>query len=97
MLFLGYMEKKQRDTDENFWSIYFVAPLSSDDHRFVIDSRSSSTAFRYDIMINEQIIDSKEITIKRKDHVIITPSEIRSLPFSIIVSHDDKKQELTKK
>ena len=97
MLFLAYVEKNQLDTGEDFWSIYFVYPLT-DDNAFVIDNRSSKATFHYDITTEAGIIASDDVEIETKDRVLIkTEAEQNTRPVTITIKKDEEKKELEKK
>ncbi len=97
MLFLAYVEKNQRDTDEDFWSVYFVYPLA-DNNTFVIDNRSSAATFHYDITTESGIIASDDVEIETKDRILIkTEAEQNAQPVTITVKKGDEKKELEKK
>lgn len=98
MLFLGYMEYVQRKNGENFWSLYFVDPLSSNNNSFIIENRGDTSQFHYTLYIDSNIILDKDITVPTKDQALITTFDIQNtLPVTITVTKDDEKKELTKK
>lgn len=98
MLFLGYTEKMQRDKGEDFWSVYFIAPLAKDNNSFVIDNREDAALFHYEIRTDETIISTEDISVPTKDRVLITTKDIQNTsPIIITITKDDTKKELTKK
>lgn len=97
MLFLGYVEKRQRDANEDYWSIYFVAPFSHNDHTFVIDNKSDSDDFFYEITANENIVTSETKTVSANDRSLITVSQDLTEPLTITVTKDDQKKTIQKK
>ena len=98
MFFLAYTEKTQRENDENFWSIYFVAPFAENDNAFVIDNHSADATFHYVVTSNEKEILAGDVPVAKNDRELIDPEEINSLlPITITVMKNDEKKSIEKK
>lgn len=98
MLFLAYTEKTQREKDENFWSIYFVAPFAENGNAFVIDNHSADATFRYIVTSNEKEILTGDVIVTKNDRKLIDPEEINSpSPITITVMKNDEKKSIEKK
>jgi hypothetical protein len=98
MLLLAYTEKNQRENDENFWSVYFIAPFTENDNAFIIDNHSADATFHYIVTSNEQEVLTGDISVAKDDHALIDPEEIdRTFPITITVTQDTKKKFIEKK
>lgn len=98
MLFLAYIEQHQRNLQENFWSIYFVAPLDTT-NAFVIDNRTPEDAtFTYEIHAKYgTLLHSDTVTLTPKNRTLIETSPKQDVtPISIIVYKDGEKKEIYK-
>lgn len=98
MLFLAYTEKTQREHDENFWSMYFIAPFTRNDNAFVIDNRAADATFHYTITSSDQEILTGDISVAKNDRELVNPGEINALsPITITVTQNDEKKSIEKK
>jgi len=98
MLFLAQIEKDQRADNQDFWSVYFVDPLGSD-NRFVIDNKTpKEKTFHYDITVDENIIQSEDVKIEKNTRKLIevSKSEIAK-PFTITITTDAETKQIYKK
>jgi len=97
MLFLAQIEKKQRTDNQNFWSIYFVDPLGTDNH-FVIDNKTpEDKIFHYDITIDKNIIQSEDIEIEKNTRKLIETDNFNNQNIKIIVTQNDINKQIEKK
>ncbi len=99
MLFLAQTEKDQRSKNQNFWSIYFIAPLTNSDNRFVIDNKTKSDAtFHYEIILNGETKDAKDVEIKKDERKLIElKKQQNTSPIKIIVTHNNSNKQIEKK
>ena len=98
MLFLAQTEQNQRNQNQNFWSIYFVAPLTTVDNRFVIDNKTKNDAtFHYEIKIDDEVKKFEDIEIKKDERKLINTKNYNNQSIKIIVTNDEDKKEIEKK
>ncbi len=98
MLFLAQIEQNQRNKNQDFWSIYFITPLTQTDNRFVIDNKTQSdTTFHYEIIQNNSIKESKDIEIKKDKRKLINTKNYNNQSIKIIVTNGKNKKEIEKK
>ena len=97
MLFLAQIEQNQRDKNQNFWSIYFVAPLTQTDNRFVIDNKTQDdTTFHYEIIQNDNVKKSEDIEIKKDKRKLIDTKDYDNQSIKIIVTNKKNKKGIEK-
>ena len=98
MLLLAQIEDNQRTNNQNFWSIYFIDPLGSN-NGFVIDNKTPNTqTFHYDVLVNNSSIHSGNIEIEKNDRKLIELTEQNNLsPIEIIVTNTDKTKTIERK
>jgi hypothetical protein len=98
MLFLSQMEKTQREDSQNFWSIYFISPLTNSDNRFVIDNKTDAdTTFHYEITVDNEMKDFGDIEIKKDERKLIETKDFDNQNLTIIVTNGQDKQKIEKK
>ena len=98
MLFLAQIEQNQRDENQDFWSIYFIAPLTQTDNRFVIDNKTQSDAiFHYEIIKDNDVKKSEDIEIKKDKRKLIDTKNYNNQSIKIIVTNGKNKKEIEKK
>jgi len=96
MLLLAQVENNQRKNNQNFWSIYFVDPIGTD-NRFVIDNKTPTTQiFYYDVLVNEVSVHSGNIEIEENTRKLIK-NESTQKPFEIIVTTESNIKTIYKK
>ena len=97
MLFLAFIEKNQREKNEDFWSIYFVYPFT-DKNDFVIDNRSGDATFHYEVHSNDALIKTDAIQIDKNTRKLIRTSEKEYIsPITIIITRDGEEKIIEKK
>ena len=98
MLFLAQIEQNQRDKNQNFWSIYFIAPLTQTDNRFVIDNKTQNDAtFHYEIIKDNDVKKSENIEIKKDKRKLVDTKDYNNQSIKIIVTNGKDKKEIEKK
>ncbi len=98
MLLLAKIEDTQRENNQNFWSIYFVDPMGTDT-RFVIDNKTPEIkTFHYDIIVNEEMINSGDIEIGKNNRKLIELKELEPTESIMIqVTTNDEMKTIYKK
>ena len=98
MLLLAKIEDNQRTDNQDFWSIYFVDPLGSD-NRFVIDNKTPEIkTFHYDITVNEKMINSEDIEIEKNNRKLIELEKLNPTEsITIQVTTNDETKTIYKK
>jgi hypothetical protein len=96
--YLAYVEKKQADlNNKNFWVLYFSDP-KSDNLDFVIENHSHNTNFHWEVLADENKINSGDITIVKgstwKSNFQV--ADINNKKITISVLSDNEKKELYK-
>jgi len=94
MLLLARIEDNQRTDNQNFWSIYFVDPLGTN-NSFVIDNKTPDTqTFHYDVLVNDNSVQSGNMEIKNGDRKLIelNKQDITSTLKIIVTNVENKKQ-----
>lgn len=98
MLFLAWTEKNQRDNNQDFWSVYFVAPLTNTDNRFVIDNKThDNKTFHYTISTNNEKKYENDIKIQKNTRKLIDTKNFDNKNVQITITSDNDEKTLEKK
>ena len=97
MLFLAWVEKSQRDKNQNFWSVYFIAPLTNTDNRFVIDNKTpQDKVFHYTISTSEKQ-HQNDVKIESNTRKLIQTKEFDNQNIKITVTDNQNTKTIEKK
>lgn len=97
MLLLAFIEKDQREKNEDFWSVYFVYPLT-EENDFVIDNKSEDATFTYEIHSGENALKSNSVEIKKDSRKLIKVTEEGNIsPIEITIKSNNDIKTIEKK
>jgi hypothetical protein len=96
LLFLGAVEYQQKTGEiyQGWWNLYFVSPYNAQSLDFVIENYSKNTQFNYKILINDEIVEEKNIQVSQRAQKLIEPQikkETNSTVQIVVHSSKDKK------
>ncbi len=97
MLFLAYTEQHQRDTQQHFWSIYFISP-NTDTNDFIIENNADETLFIYKIHSGDTELHAGEITLAKNAWKRIKTQKTTNIrPITVTVTNGDTEKIIEKK
>ncbi|PID52155.1 MAG: hypothetical protein CR972_03370 [Candidatus Moraniibacteriota bacterium] len=97
ILFLFYTEQKQRKDSQDFWSIYFVDPIGSD-NAFIIDNASKKNLFIYKVHSKEKELESNDIPLNNGEQKLIKVENSKNIkPITITVTDGETEKTIEKK
>jgi hypothetical protein len=97
MLMLTYTENEQRHAGNDFWSVYFLYPMGSEND-FVIDNVHKDSLFIYKVHSNDQELQRGEITMKRGEQKIIEiEKKSNIIPVTVTITDGYSEKVLEKK